>query len=397
MSFSYHDNKLSRVSSTGVVDLTELCAQTSGPFYVYDLEGLKGRVQVFKEHLPKGASVHFAMKTNFNKKVLETVFSQNCGADLVSGGELRRALECGCLAQDIVFSGVGKTIQEIDAALEAGIKQINVESPQELMRISERARALKKEAPVAFRMNPDVNPETHPYIKTGFRENKFGMDESFLPELLQIVESSQGLLQLKGLTLHIGSQIRDLSPFEEAIRKTLVVHRELLSQGWALETFDVGGGVGISYESADLEEDVASIQEYGEILKRCFQKEDCQVLCEPGRIIVGRFGVLCTQVQYIKESPYKKFVIVDTGMHHLLRPSLYQAYHRILPMQLGKKATQVYDIVGPICESSDVLGHDRLLPEIQQGDWLAIADVGAYGAVMSSHYNLHTPPKEFAI
>ncbi|RME14858.1 MAG: diaminopimelate decarboxylase [Bdellovibrio sp.] len=293
---------------------------------------------------------------------------------------------------------MGKTEEEIRGALEFQIGQFNVESPQELLRVAKIAKSLGVVAPVAFRMNPDVNPQTHPYIRTGFRENKFGMDVSFLPQLEKILDSHPQALQLKGLTLHIGSQIQEMDPFKESIRKTWPLFLQLKEKYPSLRVFDVGGGLGIDYEKGDLQSEEQRIRHYGDFLNQFFSgKDDVEVICEPGRILVGPFGLLVTQVQYIKSTPYKNFAIVDTGMHHLIRPALYSAFHRIFPLRdLGTKDERdVYDVVGPICESADVLGKERVLPLLKQGDYLAIADVGAYGAVMSMSYNSHQLPKEY--
>lgn len=375
--------------------LSSLAAGRSQPFYVYDLDAMRTRARALKGALSH-LEVHYAMKANASERILNTFREEGLGVDVVSGGEIKRALACGFTPEDVIFSGVGKTRAELELAIGLGIKQINVESPQELRRIVEIARALVKRPRIAFRINPDVDAETHPYITTGFRENKFGMDESFLPELASILNDSGKFVELCGLTLHIGSQLRNLAPLEDAIRKTLPLFHALRGQGLPLRTFDVGGGLGIPYteEHTIPSKDLELLEGYGAMLRRLFADFGGTVLCEPGRILVGSSGALVGEVQYVKES-HRSFLILNTGVHHLLRPALYQAYHRILPLQENSsRELRTYDIVGPICESSDVLGRERELREVRQGEFLAIADAGAYGFTMASLYNEHPLPDQ---
>lgn len=383
------------------------------PIYLYDLDDIELRYQALSKSLaPIRHSIHYAMKANSHERILKHLAQLGAGVDTVSGGEVRRALAAGLKPGQIIFSGVGKTRQEIELAVSAGIKQINVESPQELERIAEISRSLGRCADIAFRFNPDVNPNTHPYITTGFRENKFGMDQTFLPELVAILHRHPNELRLRGLTLHIGSLLFDLEVMREAIIKTLSVHRNLLSQGFALDRLDIGGGLGIHYETADTGRELKLIRDYGAMvchlitnLKQELSPSDAtrlEVLTEPGRILVGRSGVLISEVQYIKRSmnpatPDKLFAIVDTGMHHLLRPALYQAKHRVLALRENQGPRRTFNVVGPICESSDVLGKDLQLPELNQGDLIAIADTGAYGFAMASEYNSHDLPQELFV
>jgi diaminopimelate decarboxylase len=377
--------------------LLSLAAGRTQPFYLYDLDAMRVRVRALKAALPR-LEVHYAMKANASERILSTFREESVGVDVVSGGELRRALACGFQPEDIIFSGVGKSRAELELAITLGIKQINVESPQELRRIVELARNLVKKPKIAFRINPDVDAETHPYITTGFRENKFGMDESFLPELRTILKEAGNLVELCGLTLHIGSQLQNLAPLEDAIRKTLPLFHALRSEGYPLRTFDVGGGLGIPYqeEHSIPSKDLQLLEGYGAMLRRLFSDFTGTVLCEPGRILVGSSGTLVGEVQYVKEAPQRNFLILNTGVHHLLRPALYQAYHRIMPLLQHKdRAEKSYDVVGPICESSDVLGRDRRMPEVRQGEFLAIADAGAYGYTMASLYNEHPMPDQF--
>lgn len=397
MGFEYKSDVFSLVNKESELSLLDVALKYQRPVYVYDVEQVRERLKLVNESMPGNSSIHYAMKANDNPYLLKMIAELGYGVDLVSGGELIHALECGFPANKIVFSGVGKSIAEIELAIEKQIKQINVESPEELLRIAKVAKQMGSKARVAFRMNPDVNPETHPYIKTGFRENKFGMDDSFIEELVTISNDHKDSIEVYGLTLHIGSQIREIEPFIEATQKTLKVFRSLNQRGFNLKTFDVGGGVGINYDSFDYSSEEASFKEYGVRLKEVLAPYVDEVLCEPGRFVVGHSGVLLTQVQYIKRSPYKTFAIVDSGMNHLMRPSLYQAHHNIVTVVNSDAHKELYDIVGPICESSDVLGYERLFSQLKEGDWLAVVDAGAYGAVMSSAYNLHDFPLEIVV
>lgn len=391
MAFTYTNNSLMLDN----FDVSEFCQAQNQACYLYDVDEIVKRLALFKQDLPKPQSIHYAMKANSNQFILKTIAELGYGADVVSGGELKLAMSSGFKAENIVFSGVGKTRKEIELALNSNIKQINVESPQELLRIADIAEKNHIKAPIALRMNPDVDPDTHPYIKTGFRDNKFGMDASFLPELKSILKDKSKYLNLKGLTIHIGSQIVDLNSFKDAIEKTKLVFNELKHAGFEMTTFDVGGGLGMSYENRDYDADYNRIKKYCEVVSKVTQELDVEVLVEPGRILTARAGVLLCQVEYIKSSPYKNFAIVNTGMHHLMRPCLYQAHHEIKPVVSTSKQPKLYDIVGPICESSDVLGYDRLLPELSQDQWLSIFDTGAYGYTMSNTYNCHELPLEF--
>lgn len=379
--------------------------------YVYDLNEITSRylalkAEVFEDH-GQGAlkgRIHYAVKANGFIEILTALKDQGAGVDVVSGGEVLRCLKAGFAGEDIIFSGVAKSHSEIILALENNLAQINVESPQELERIGQIAEELKVTAKVAFRWNPEVNPETHPYITTGLSENKFGMTKEFLPQLLRILKQYPRL-HLMGLTMHIGSQIQNLSVYGEALEILKARYRELQAMGYPLETLDIGGGLGIDYGSGDHEKDLQSMKAYGSLVQKHLKGFDGEVLLEPGRILVARSGVLLCKVEYTKESPSKNFAIVNTGMHHLLRPALYQAQHRILPLrepaESSKQAAglknKFYDVVGPICESSDFLGKDRMFTDLEQGDQLAICDSGAYGFSMASGYNDHELPVEYVL
>lgn len=399
MPFEYKDGGLTVNSGNQGIDLRRFVKNKNQPFYIYNVDHVTSRIRSYQQAFQHKAQIFYAMKANNNAQVLQAIRAAGLGVDVVSLGEAEWALENDFDALDIIFSGVSKTRHEIERALAVGIRQLNVESVPELRRIIEIARAANRTARVAFRMNPDVDADTHPYIKTGFRENKFGIDESDFPLVLQLCKEAKDVLQVEGLTLHIGSQIREVTPFVEAIEKILPLFAQFKAEGFSPRTLDIGGGVGISYESDQEEEELKVLQALGEKVLPLVEKNGLQLMCEPGRFLVARCGLLVGEVQYVKQTPYKQFVILNTGMHHLLRPSLYQAYHRILPVEqkASSDKDEIYDVVGPICESADVLGRDRLLPQIKEGDWLAIADVGAYGAVMSSDYNLHPHAEEFVV
>lgn len=404
--------------SSASVDIATLAREFGTPLYIYDVSDVEMRYRAYVKALSGlNSSVHYALKANSNPLLLKKLASWGAGVDTVSAGEIRKALAAGFAPAKIIFSGVAKTKKEIAFAIENQIKQINVESPAELARIIELARAAGKKIDVAFRLNPDVNPQTHPYITTGFRENKFGMDESFLPELMTLLQESKDAVRLRGLTMHIGSLLFDLAVFREAIEKTIAVHRKFLAEGFVLDRLDVGGGLGIRYETADASSELKLLEDFGvmvrEVIEKNFGQEallggsrvpTLEILTEPGRMLVARSGLLVSEVQYIKRAPAKTFAIVDTGMHHILRPALYQAKHRIVALAQtpsssaqGSPAIQSYDVVGPICESSDVLAKNVELPEITAGDYLGVSDTGAYGFSMASAYNSHEFPREVLV
>lgn len=373
--------------------LESLTKNYEKPVYAYDLDILKERFGLLQKALP-GVQVYYAMKANFHPEILKTLHSMGSGADVVSGGEIRAATEAGFKASEMIYSGVGKTHKEIHRALEIDIRQINVESISELRRIAGIAREMKKKARVVFRLNPDVSIETHPYIATGLHNNKFGMALTDLAELKSTLHANSEFVDFRGVSLHLGSQMHNLAGFRDALTLLRPVYEELQREFPSVDTFDVGGGLGIYYEEQALEAEEKLLQDYAAIVFDVLKGLHAKIQTEPGRWLVGHAGVLITQVQYLKQTSMKNFVIVDTGMHHLVRPTLYGAHHRVWTMTEGMAATKKYDVVGPICESGDFLASDRLLPEIQEGDFVVIADVGAYGYVMRSDYNLQDPPAE---
>lgn len=368
-----------------------------GPAYIYDLDILRERFALMQKALG-AAEIYYAMKANSHPEVLKELRKLGSGVDVVSGGEIRRSLEAGFLPKQMIYSGVAKTHKELRQAIELEIGQINVESLPELRRIAEIAENLGKKTSVVFRLNPDVDIETHPYIATGLHNNKFGMAFSDLPELQEVLRSHP-LLDFRGVSLHLGSQMHSLSGFRDAMKLLRPVYLELQREFPSVDTFDIGGGLGIFYDKQDLAAEEALLGSYANIVSEELQGLNARIQTEPGRWLIAHAGILLTQVQYLKRTASKNFVIVDTGMHHLLRPTLYQAHHELWPL-LEKPPTQelrVVDVVGPICESGDFLALDRPLPQLQELDFLIIADVGAYGFVMRSDYNLQDPPREIFI
>lgn len=367
------------------------------PVYLYNKDSIENRIKAYTSaNSQLDYHIHYALKANTNSEILHFIKSKGLSADVVSWGEATLALEAGFLPSQIIFSGVGKTKNEIKNAIEQRIGLINVESAAELARIIEIAAALNKTADVGLRVNPDISVETHPYIATGFRENKFGVGQDEFSEITELLKN-QKLVNLKCLGSHIGSQIQSLDPFIVSLDKLLDCVSYFKRKGFEITDVDLGGGIGIDYMSSHEEAEVERIHQWMKTLHTKLKDTGLRFHLEPGRSLVARSGVLLTEVQYIKRNKYKNFVIVDTGMHHIMRPSLYQAHHRILPVHFKKNennSTFRGDVVGPICESSDVLGFDRTFHNLNPGDLLAIMDVGAYGYVMSSHYNHHAKPLE---
>jgi diaminopimelate decarboxylase len=363
------------------------------PFYFYDLNAVATQTERLKSVLPANTDIHYAMKANANPDILKQLKKCGVGVDTVSGGEIRRALDVGFKPNQILFSGVGKTHEELLLALDSRIKLVNVESPSELEFLGRLARSRKKTVSVGLRLNPNVESGTHPYISTGAHINKFGMPVSMLPDLKRILKKYKKELLLRATDFHIGSQILNLKPFDQAVLKALPIFEHLRSEGYSLKYFDIGGGLGVRYKN----EKTIDLAKYGQMVHRRLGSLDVTILCEPGRLLVAESGVLVTTVLYLKPGPRKTFAIVDTGMHHLIRPALYGAYHEIRLLRPQKKKKSTYEIVGPICESSDVLATNRSLPVLEEGDRLAIMTAGAYGYSMANQYNLHRLPDEFVL
>ena len=390
MFYQYKKNLLYFGEGNEKQNLLSLVKKTGTPVYVYDLQGLKKRLKFFQTQIAP-AHLHYAMKANSHLGILKVLKQGLAGVDVVSGGEIKLALKAGLKGSDIVFSGVGKTEEEIKLGLKARILQFNVESVSELRRIGKISKQKKQRACIAFRINPDIHVKTHPYIKTGLMEHKFGLQVEQIPLLKEILKQYSPHLVLQGVAMHIGSQIQDLATLKQAILKLKSIYEGLRTE-YPLKTFDVGGGLGINYKSF-AKTDLPAIKKYGAILKSLSHDLKAEILTEPGRILTARIACLIGEVQYIKSNMRKNFVILNTGLHHFIRPALYQAYHRIWPLQKRAGAKTIYDVAGPVCESADILGKDRVFSGLKEGDFMAILDTGAYGAVLASSYNAFPPAK----
>lgn len=375
--------------------LLPLCANYMRPIYVYDLDYLVQRYQAMSRAL-KDVKIFYAVKANPNVEVLHKLRQLGAGADVVSLGEIKRALEAGFEVSDIVYSGVGKTRHEISEALRLGIYQLNVESLPELARVGALARSMGKKAAVALRLNPDIDIKTHPYIATGLKDNKFGMELALISKLRECLGEYSDSLELVGVSLHLGSMMMEFTGYQEALLKLKQVFLDLQGDFPTLRRFDFGGGLGILYDRLDLELEERLLQEYAGITLDILADLNCELQTEPGRWLVGHCGVLISEVQYIKDTTAKKFIIVDAGMNHLIRPSLYEADHLILPL-VKKGSSMTADVVGPICESADFFAKDRTLTTVSEGDFVAVMDAGAYGYSMASVYNLQELPLEICI
>ena len=369
------------------VAVADIAREVGTPFYLYSKATLTRHFQAFDsafagiDHL-----TCFAVKACSNIAILNLFASLGGGADIVSGGELYRALKAGVDPKRIIYSGVGKTEQELRYALESGILLFNVESAQELERLQQVAASIGVQAPVSFRVNPDVDPKTHAYISTGLAKNKFGIPIAEVPDLYVRAMAMENIA-VKGVSCHIGSQLTLISPFIESLRKVKGLVERLAAKGISIEFIDLGGGVGITYD----EEQPPHPQEYAAAIMKELQGVHATLILEPGRVIVGNAAILVTEVQYTKSNrgvdQVKNFVVVDAAMNDLARPSLYGAYHAIVPVREKGAEREVVDIVGPICETGDFLAKDRELPRVEQGDLLAVMSAGAYGFSMSSNYN----------
>ncbi|NJO54335.1 MAG: diaminopimelate decarboxylase [Bacteroidales bacterium] len=369
------------------VALAEIAAQTGTPVYCYSTATLVRHYQVFAEALAGlDHLICYALKANSNQAVLATLAGLGAGADVVSGGELARALAAGMPADKIVFSGVGKTEAELAAALDAGILCLNVESEPELAALSKVATSMGKVAAVSLRINPDVDARTHKKIATGKAENKFGIPASRARAVYAAAANMPGI-RIAGVDMHIGSQIVDLAPFDEAFALLAQLVGDLRADGHAIHHVDLGGGLGIPYRTDN--EPPPEPLRYGEIVRRHIAPLGCRVIIEPGRLIVGNAGVLVAKVLYVKEGEAKTFVITDAGMNDLIRPTLYEAFHDIRPLKEPQPGgpRMVADVVGPVCETGDFQAQDRDLPPLAAGDLIAILTAGAYGAVQASTYN----------
>ncbi|WP_395449866.1 diaminopimelate decarboxylase [Aminobacter sp. UC22_36] len=369
------------------VALTDIAAAVGTPFYCYSTATLTRHFQVFsKAFADLDALVCYALKANSNQAVLTTLARLGAGADTVSEGEMRRALAAGIPASKILFSGVGKTAREMDFALEAGILCFNVESEPELELLSARAVANGKTAPVSLRINPDVDARTHKKISTGLAENKFGIPRQRAREVYARAAALPGI-KVTGIDMHIGSQITELQPFDDAFALMAELVETLKADGHAIDHVDLGGGLGIPYKTDNNPPPLPDA--YARIVHKHVGKLGLKVMFEPGRLIVGNAGILVSEVIFVKEGDAKNFLIVDAAMNDLIRPTLYDAYHDIRPVvQPAADAPRMnVDIVGPVCETGDYLGLDRELPRLKAGDLIAVGTAGAYGAVQAGTYN----------
>ncbi|MGZ6021085.1 MAG: diaminopimelate decarboxylase [Rhizomicrobium sp.] len=390
--FSYKDGVL----HAEAVDLNALAEKVGTPFYCYSTATLERHYRVFAESFPKGTLVAFSVKANGNIGVLKTLARRGAGADVVSGGELKKALYAGIPGNRIVFSGVGKSKAEMKLALDAGIYQFNVESEPELEALSEVASAMGATAPITIRVNPDVDARTHAKITTGTAETKFGIPWSRARSAYALAAKLKGI-QVVGIDVHIGSQIVDLEPFERAFGKVVDLAAQLRADGHSISRLDLGGGLGVPYIRNN--EPPPDPSAYGKMATKVTGGLGCQLILEPGRLIAANAGILVTRVLYIKQGEQKTFAIVDAGMNDLIRPALYDSHHEIVrvnepsPDAVHKR----YDVVGPVCETSDIFAADRDLPELKSGELVAILTAGAYGAVMSSAYNARPPAPEVLV
>ena len=365
------------------VPVKKIAAEFGTPVYIYSYSTLLRHFTAYEDAFSSFPHVIcFALKSNSNASVIKLLAKQGCGADVVSGGELFRALKGGIPAQKIVYAGVGKTEEEIQYALKNKILMFNVESEHELKEIDRIARKMKVKAPISLRINPDIDPETHPYISTGLKKHKFGIPIEKALEYYKLPQSLKNI-NIVGIHKHIGSQLTKVTPFVDAMKRILVLIDELARQGITIRHLDMGGGLGITYR----DETPPNPSQLARSLLPLLQGRDLTIVLEPGRSIVGNAGILITKTLYLKKGTGKEFVIVDAGMNDLMRPSLYGAYHHVLPVIKSRRGKIIADIVGPICESGDFLAKDREIQSVNTGEFLAVMSAGAYGFSMSSNYN----------
>ena len=379
--FDYREGQL-HVESVSLESITQ---EVETPVYCYSAAALKHNYHTYAGQFEANNTlICFAVKANSNQAVIHALAQMGAGADVVSEGELRRALLAGIPADRVVYSGVAKTAREMRYALEQDIFQFNVESEPELELLNEVALSMGKLAPVAFRINPDIDARTHAKISTGKASNKFGIPWTRASEAYARAAELPGI-RVQGIDIHIGSQLTQLEPFEQAFRCIADLTGELREQGHTISVIDIGGGLGIDY--ADGAPVPPQVTEYARLANNILGQLGCRILVEPGRSLVGNVGILVSRVIYIKNGEHDRFLIIDAGMNDLLRPSMYDAYHEIIPGSLRPGEPEHYHVVGPICETGDTFSRDRVLPPLQAGDLVAIKNAGAYGAVMASSYN----------
>ena len=369
------------------VPVADIAAAVGTPFYLYSTATLVRHFRLFDEALAgMDHLVCYAMKAASNQAILKTLAAEGAGMDVVSGGEYRRARAAGVPGDRIVFSGVGKTADEIRTALEGGIRQFNVESEPELVILSAVAESLGKTAPITIRVNPDVDAKTHAKIATGKSENKFGIPIARAREVYALAASLPGI-EVIGIDVHIGSQLTDLDPFELAYQKVAELTEQLRADGHTIKRLDLGGGLGIPYARSNEAPPLPS--DYGALIQRTVGHLGCEIEIEPGRLIVGNAGILVSEVIYVKSGEGRDFLILDGAMNDLIRPAMYEAYHDIIPVLEPKAGAEQapFDIVGPVCETGDTFARQRMMPPLAAGDLVAFRSAGAYGAVMASEYN----------
>lgn len=385
------------------VSLAGLAERFGTPLYVYSASTIRARMRAFERAFGKTPhTVCYSVKANSNLSILRLLAGMGCGFDVVSGGELERVLRVSRnAAKKVVFSGVGKRPVEMQAALKAGVLLFNVESESELCSLAESAARTKKKARIALRVNPDVEASTHPYISTGLHQHKFGIPIEQARALYSRASELKSL-EIAGVSVHIGSQITDVKPFAETMERVAHLTRALRADGHAIKYVDAGGGLGIAYEHHNLPDFAEQVASYADALTTPLRGLGVHLFVEPGRCIVGPTGVLLTRLLYKKTNGKKKFLVVDAAMNDLLRPSLYRAYHEIVPVRVSEEplensVVETVDVVGPICETGDFFARDRELPIIQEGELLALLDAGAYGMVLASNYNTRPRPAEVLV
>ena len=388
--FSYSGSDL----YADAVPLADIAAAVGTPAYVYSARSIACNYQAYEESLsPLPHLVCYAIKANSSQAILALLARLGAGFDIVSGGELYRVLQAGGDPGKTVFSGVGKTADEVDYALRSGIHSFNCESEAELILLDALAARLGCKAAVALRVNPDVDAATHPYISTGLREHKFGID---IGAAEAVYERARALahLDLRGVSCHIGSQILDTDPISDAVDRVLALIARLRAAGHDIREIDLGGGLGVAYQSSD---QAPEIRGFLRKLRDKLEPSGLEILVEPGRSIVGPAGVLLTRVLYRKKTANKEFIVVDAAMNDLIRPSLYQSHHEIIPLRKSDRPEVLADVVGPVCESGDFLARNRKIANVAPGDYLAVCTAGAYGFVLSSNYNSRLRPPEVLV
>ncbi|WP_022670030.1 diaminopimelate decarboxylase [Hippea alviniae] len=390
MDFHYKDGQLYAED----VKVKEIVKEVGTPVYIYSKAHFVEQFNKFDKAFKREHTISFAVKANSNLAVINVFAKLGAGADIVSKGELFRALKAGVDAKKIVFSGVAKRDDEIEYAIENDIMMINVESEDELEAVNRVAQKLSKKARISLRVNPDVDPKTHPYISTGLKKNKFGVPHN---EAFDLYLKAKELpnIEIYGIQFHIGSQLLDTKPIYDASLKIAELMRALSDKGIEFKVVDVGGGVGIVYNEEEDKE--PSIDDYAKQVEEAFKDFNIKLVFEPGRFLVGNGGILVSEVIYHKTNGDKKFLIVDAGMNDLLRPSLYNAYHKIAPVEKQNREEIVCDIVGPICETGDFFGRDYKIEDVPNGEYIAVFSAGAYGFTMASNYNSRPRPAEVLV